>query len=111
MFATMLASAPAPAGAIDKTFWGGDCRFKSDIFEWPGRAETRTEDLNGGCSWLDADLKYKAISNGNEVVRTKWCPGEYTDYYTCVEYAPHYQSRSRVKDSSYSTRYTTGWWG
>ncbi len=102
-----------PAAAADKIMWGGDCRFKTVAQDVGFFAQTETYDLNGGCYWLDADVKYAV--NGS--TRTKWCPGvttyaSYKGYYQCIEHGvPHRESRSRVKNSTGSTRYTSGWWG
>ena len=70
---------------------------------------TKTLDRNGGCRYLDADLKF--VDVGDTVTRTKWCSSVNAEQRVCDEFsAIHVDSRSRAQSWETYLWQSTGWW-
>jgi hypothetical protein len=95
------------AFAVSRTFDFDDCRWRSEADDNHSKAWTITRDLDGGCSYLDADLKYF-----DGAVRTKYCSWINTQSRGCSKsWVDHEQSRSAAKSWETGRAQYSGWWG
>ena len=70
---------------------------------------SRTVDRNGGCRYIDADVKYREI--GQIAVYTKWCPSLNAPGTTCsISSKAHDNSRSRAQSWETDHWQSSGWW-
>lgn len=105
-----------PANAVTRQFGFDGCSWMSvaegdPYLTW---AKTETWDLNGGCSYLDADLRYYD-ENGEQY---KWCNPLNRAGVSCKErvqdghlYVDHHLSYSKAKSWETDRWQWSGWWG
>ena len=71
---------------------------------------SRTVDLNGGCRYLDADVRYREVGGGSTVY-TKWCATVNGSGMTCsIGGKIHDDSRSRAQSWETDHWQSSGWW-
>jgi len=111
-----LLAIPLTALAVFRDFGFDGCSWRGHAIDsgYGTYAETRTQDRNGGCRRLDADVKY--YKQDYDGPYTKWCPnsGSNVEDYACVQSGGinfHHQSQSRAQSWETDRWQTSGWWG
>lgn len=105
----LVSVAASPSAGITRTFNFDYCKWRSlaTAGQFGGEAMSETVDLNGGCSYIDADTKF---FNRNGIVETKWCAAKNAVHNNCWEPADHHQTRGKAKSWETGRWQNSGWW-
>ncbi len=70
-----------------------------------------TIDHNGGCGYLDADVKYY-VDQAPGPTATKWCDAIVDWANDCtINWKEHYQGSGRAESNQWGHWQSSGWWG
>lgn len=112
VFAVLVLAIPADADFSNTLFLSfSGCEWKAEGGELGlgNHPYSRTVDLNEGCRYLDADVRYTEVGGTN--VYTKWCQSVNAAGLTCsIATKVHDNSRSQAQSWETDHWQSSGWW-
>ena len=116
MVVALLAVGTSPVASASRSFSFEGCNWSSITHQagaWGGAlfSSSLTIDHNGGCGYLDADVKYY-VDQAPGPTATKWCNAIVASWNHCrIDWKEHYKGSGRAQSNQWGHWQSSGWWG